>query len=163
MKIAIVISHPVQHFCPMYASWASIKDIDLKVFFGSNLGAVKYINPNFKKEVQWSNLYIDEFKHEFLNGDKTLQCELTLDAEIFEKYPHIDVPKHFIHHGLAEEFINLPSFNIVKDNTIRIGLSENWLRTDINTQCLLQIINENPTIFFEFWVSYQAKESNIGR
>lgn len=61
------MSHPIQHFCPMYASWASIEGIDLKVFFGSNLGAVKYVDPNFGKEIVWSNLYLDEFKHEFLN------------------------------------------------------------------------------------------------
>lgn len=79
-KIAIVISHPVQHFCPMYASWAKIEGVQLKVFFGSNLGAVKYIDPNFKKEISWSNLYLDEFDHEFLNGDKTLQSTPELDA-----------------------------------------------------------------------------------
>ena len=79
--MALVISHPIQHFCPMYASWATIKGIDLKVFFGSNLGAVKYIDPNFKKEIQWNNLYLDEFNHDFLNGDKTLQSEPNSDVD----------------------------------------------------------------------------------
>ena len=84
-KIAIVISHPVQHFCPMYASWAKLNGISLKVFFASNLGSAKYFDTNFKKEISWSNLYLDEFSHEFLNGDKTLQSTQELDAENFSE------------------------------------------------------------------------------
>ena len=99
MKIALVISHPVQHFCPMYASWASIEGIDLKVFFGSNLGAAKYIDPNFKKEVQWNNLYLDEFNHEFLNGNKTLQSEPKLDAENLDIKLDDFAPDILIHYG----------------------------------------------------------------
>lgn len=99
MKIALVISHPVQHFCPMYASWANIEGIELKVFFGSNLGAVKYIDPNFKKEVQWSNLYLDEFNHEFLNGDRTLQSTPELDAENLDDKLNEFEPDLLIHYG----------------------------------------------------------------
>lgn len=99
MKIAIVISHPVQHFCPMYASWASIDGIDLKVFFGSNLGAVKYIDPNFKKEISWNNLYLDEFNHEFLNGDTTLQSTPNLDAENLDDKLLAFAPDLLVHYG----------------------------------------------------------------
>ena len=42
LKIAIVVSHPIQHFCPQYVSFAKNKDIELKVFFGSALGHKKY-------------------------------------------------------------------------------------------------------------------------
>ena len=87
---------------------------------------------------------------------------ISITREILEKYPHINAPKHFMHHGLAEEFINPPEANFVKDKKIRVGLSGNWLRTDIDTNCLLQIIRENPTVVFEFWGSYQEKQSNIG-
>ncbi len=89
----------MQHFCPMYASWASIDGIDLKVFFGSNLGAVKYIDPNFKKEVQWNNLYLDGFNHEFLNGDKTLQSTLDLDAKNLDKKLDEFAPNLLVHYG----------------------------------------------------------------
>ena len=99
MKIALVISHPVQHFCPMYASWASIEGIELKVFFGSNLGAVKYIDPNFKKEIQWNNLYLNEFNHEFLNGSSTLQSTAELDAENLDKKLDEFSPDLLVHYG----------------------------------------------------------------
>ncbi len=87
---------------------------------------------------------------------------ISITREILEKYPHINKPKHFIHHGLADEFVNVDTTNIVKDDIIRVGLSGNWLRTDLDVKCLLKIITENPTIAFEFWGTYQAKQSNIG-
>jgi glycosyltransferase involved in cell wall biosynthesis len=80
LRIAIVVSHPIQHFCPQYASWAANKGIQLKVFFGSDLGAVKYFDPNFKKEINWNQLYLEEYEHDFLNGDKTLQPDKKLEA-----------------------------------------------------------------------------------
>jgi glycosyltransferase involved in cell wall biosynthesis len=80
MKIAIIVSHPIQHFCPMYASWAKNKNIKLKVFFASNIGAVAYHDNSFGHEIKWGNLYLDEFDHCFLNGDKTLAVNKTLDA-----------------------------------------------------------------------------------
>lgn len=102
----------------MYASWASIKGIDLKVFFGSNLGAVKYIDPNFKKEVQWSNLYLDEFNHEFLNGSTTLQSTPDLDAENLDEKLNEFAPDLVVHYGyfhkLAKRARNWAITNNVK-------------------------------------------------
>jgi glycosyltransferase involved in cell wall biosynthesis len=80
MKIAIVVSHPIQHFCPMYASWAKNNNVNLKVFFASNLGVQPYEDENFARQIKWANLYLDEFEHEFLNGLETLQINKNLDA-----------------------------------------------------------------------------------
>ena len=91
-------------------------------------------------------------------------CDLLFSVthEIIEKYAHLNVPMYFTHHGLAEEFIDPPKLEFEKDGKIHVGLSGNWLRKDIDTFCLLKIINENPEIIFEFWGAYKAKDSNIG-
>ncbi len=96
--------------------------------------------------------------------DSANGCDMIFSVtnEILNKYHHLNVPKHFIHHGLAEVFINSEDFEDVKDNTIRVGLSGNLLRKDIDTLCLLKIVKENPSIIFEFWGSYKEKDSNIG-
>jgi len=86
----------------------------------------------------------------------------SITNEILEKYQHLNVSKHFMHHGLAKEFVEPEKTNFVEDNIIRVGLSGNWLRTDIDTACLIKIINNNPNIVFEFWGSFQAKQNNIG-
>ncbi len=82
IKLAIVISHPIQHFCPQYASFAKNERVTLKVFFASKLGLARYIDKNFKQEISWGNLALDKFQHEFLNGDKVLQADSNLDAPV---------------------------------------------------------------------------------
>jgi len=84
LKIALIVSHPIQHFCPQYASFGMDKPIEFKVYFASALGKEKYYDVNFKMEIAWSNLYLDQFDHHFLNGDQVLQSNRKLDAPSLE-------------------------------------------------------------------------------
>ena len=65
-RVAVVVSHPIQHFCPQYSSWSRLTGVELKVFFASNHGLAPYHDINFGKEIQW-RLTLD-FDHEFLSG-----------------------------------------------------------------------------------------------
>lgn len=85
IKIAIVISHPIQHFCPQYVSFTKNRAIDFKVFFGSALGYKKYVDANFKHEIHWDNLNLDKFPHHFLNGEEIIQPDKNLEAPTLEK------------------------------------------------------------------------------
>lgn len=96
-----------------------------------------------------------------ISSAKDCNVIISITREIILKYKEFNVPKHFIHHGLADEFINANK-QIKTDNQLRFGLSGNWLRKDIDTKCLLQIIKENENIIFEFWGSYKSQQSNIG-
>jgi glycosyltransferase involved in cell wall biosynthesis len=80
LRIALIISHPIQHFCPQYVSFAQNPKIEIKVFFASMLGYKKYIDPDFKQEISWGNLELDKFQHEFLNGNKVIPAGKNLDA-----------------------------------------------------------------------------------
>lgn len=80
MKVAIVVSHPIQHFCPQYISLSKIPGFTIKVFFASMLGYKKFIDKNFGQELVWNNLRMNEFDHVFLNGDQVLQSNKELDA-----------------------------------------------------------------------------------
>src|SRR6185312_4279676 len=80
LKIALVVSHPIQHFCPQYVSFAENEQIEFKVFFASTLGLKKYRDPGFKKEISWDNLNLDQFQHEFLNGEQVLKVDKNIDA-----------------------------------------------------------------------------------
>jgi glycosyltransferase involved in cell wall biosynthesis len=83
-RIALVVSHPIQHFCPQYASFAMNKNVEFKVFFASMLGFKKYFDPNFKKEISWGDLNLDQFEHAFLNGDQVIVSDRNLDAPNLE-------------------------------------------------------------------------------
>jgi glycosyltransferase involved in cell wall biosynthesis len=82
LKIALVVSHPIQHFCPQYVSFAENKNIEFKVFFASRLGLEKYMDENFKQEISWGNLNLHQFDHQFLNGDAVLQSDKNIDAPL---------------------------------------------------------------------------------
>jgi glycosyltransferase involved in cell wall biosynthesis len=120
VKIAIVVSHPIQHFCPMYASWAKNPNIRLKVFFASNLGATSYIDKDFGREIKWGNLYLDQFDHCFLNGNKTLGIDSKLDAPNIEEYLNNFAPQLLIHYGYIYPFTKRLR-NWALKNKVKIG------------------------------------------
>jgi glycosyltransferase involved in cell wall biosynthesis len=66
-RVGVVISHPIQHFCPQYTSWATLPNVSLKVFFASNQGLTAYEDKNFGRLVKWDGIKLD-FPHEFLRG-----------------------------------------------------------------------------------------------
>lgn len=80
LNVALVVSHPIQHFCPQYASFARHPGIRFKVFFASALGHKAYHDPNFNTTIAWDNLRLESFDHQFLNGGEVLQPGKELDA-----------------------------------------------------------------------------------
>ena len=78
-RIAVVVSHPIQHFCPQYSNWSKLPGVDLRVFFASDHGKVAYQDPGFGRKVQWTGLSL-EFPHEFLPGASGKSLQLDLDS-----------------------------------------------------------------------------------
>ncbi len=79
-RIAVVVSHPIQHFCPQYAALAEVPDWELRVFFASAAGARPYEDPQFGRTVVWDGLHLGRFAHEFLNGGAALPISTAIDA-----------------------------------------------------------------------------------
>lgn len=79
-KIAIVVSHPIQHFCPMYRSWSKSNDFEIVVFFVSKMGLYKYFDSKFGRDVSWGSLYLDYFNHVFLNTSDNSIVDKKLDS-----------------------------------------------------------------------------------
>ncbi len=119
-RIAVIVSHPIQHFCPQYASWANNDEISLKVFFASTIGFKKYIDPNFKTEVSWDNLHLDQFDHFFLNGGATLLSTKNLDAPDVEKELTIFNPDVVIIYGYFQK-LQRRTYNWAIKNRVQIA------------------------------------------
>jgi hypothetical protein len=81
--------------------------------------------------------------------------------EILTKYSQFKMPKHFINHGVTEDFL-VEAIDEKINNPMRIGFSGNLLRNDIDRVTLLKIIQENEQCIFEFWGSYTSSQANIG-
>lgn len=97
-----------------------------------------------------------------IDSAKGSQVIFSVTREILKKYEKYDVPCHFINHGVTEDFIASEGEEYKVGDPIRIGFSGNLLRPDIDRSTLLQITKGNPGCQFEFWGSYQFKDSNIG-
>ena len=132
LKIAIVVSHPIQHFCPQYVSFAQHENIQLKVFFGSALGYKKYLDENFKQEIFWGNLQLDKFDHVFLNGDAVLQADKNLDALTLEKELSMYAPDCVIQYGYFQALQKRTYRWAVKNKVALAYISDTELRQQRN-------------------------------
>jgi len=119
-KLAIIVSHPIQHFCPQYASLAAQPNLKVKVFFASALGYKKYVDPLFNREISWGNLQLDEFDHVFLNGDQTLAADKDLDAPNIEKELDTFIPDIVIVYGYFQRFTRR-AYNWARKNKKKIA------------------------------------------
>lgn len=79
-RLAIVLSHPIQHFSPLYATWAASSQWAIHVYFGSRVGADPYFDRNFGQVVSWSGLGLERYPHTFLNGTAAIPVTNDLDA-----------------------------------------------------------------------------------
>ena len=66
LRLAVVVSHPIQHFAPWHRELAAVPGIELKVFFCRNRGAASYFDEGFGTEVKWDIPLLDGYEFEFL-------------------------------------------------------------------------------------------------
>ena len=71
-KLAIVVSHPIQHFVSFYRSIAEEPDIELKVFYMSDFSVRGYFDQEMGAEVAWKMDLLSSYDHEFLPEAKSI-------------------------------------------------------------------------------------------
>ena len=52
-RLAVVVSHPIQYYVPLYRQLAKRTDIDLKVFFTWHAGQTSQYDPGFQRNLAW--------------------------------------------------------------------------------------------------------------
>lgn len=52
-RLAIVVSHPIQHFVPLYRALANNGEIEVKVFFASRVGLEPYYDSEMQTHIAW--------------------------------------------------------------------------------------------------------------
>jgi len=70
-RVGIVVTHPIQHFCPLYRALTSSGAIGLRVLFASNAGAESYFDAGFGQDIRFQHDLLAGFDHEFLPGHVT--------------------------------------------------------------------------------------------
>lgn len=66
IRLAIVVSHPIQHFVHFYRALAKREELSVKVFFCSRIGMEKYFDKDMGTVIQWADDMTGGFEHEFL-------------------------------------------------------------------------------------------------
>jgi glycosyltransferase involved in cell wall biosynthesis len=67
-RLAIVLSHPVQYFSPLFRTLATQPGLDLTVFYGSRRGVVPMVDPGFGKAYTWDVPLLEGYRYKFLAG-----------------------------------------------------------------------------------------------
>ena len=52
-RLAVIVSHPIQYFVPLYRRLAASEDVDLRVFFTWHSGQAPVRDPGFARDVRW--------------------------------------------------------------------------------------------------------------
>ncbi|EGD57206.1 glycosyl transferase group 1 [Novosphingobium nitrogenifigens DSM 19370] len=66
VRLAIVVSHPIQYYVPLYQRLARDPDIALKVFYMSDISIRGGFDPGFGGEVKWNIDLLEGYDHEFV-------------------------------------------------------------------------------------------------
>jgi glycosyltransferase involved in cell wall biosynthesis len=67
-RIAIVNSHPIQYFAPLYAYLSSAEDIELTVFYLSDSSIRGAMDPGFNAPVKWDVDLLSGYSYRFIGG-----------------------------------------------------------------------------------------------
>jgi hypothetical protein len=126
----------------------------------SNAFPLKYFSNKSKKiffAADWPNSKVS------INAAQSADLIVSVAPEILDEFSSINCKKILVDHAVADCFIEEGKMKFIKkDKQIRIGLSGNFLRSDIDRQALLDIIYSFSNINFEFFGSYQFNENNLG-
>jgi glycosyltransferase involved in cell wall biosynthesis len=86
VRLAYLVSHPIQYQAPLLRRIAQEPDIELTVFFGSDFSLRSYQDEGFGVEVKWDVPLLDGYRHKFLpviRDDGTQTVTTPLNYGIF--------------------------------------------------------------------------------
>lgn len=66
VRVAYLVSHPIQYQAPLLRRISQEPDIELTVFFCSDFSAHEYVDKGFGVDVEWDVPLVDGYRHEFL-------------------------------------------------------------------------------------------------
>lgn len=66
-RLAILVSHPIQYFVPLYRSLSNRTDIDLRVFYRTRVGVDEYFDAGFGGKVKWDIPLLEGYRFDFLS------------------------------------------------------------------------------------------------
>jgi glycosyltransferase involved in cell wall biosynthesis len=72
IRLAIVVSHPIQHFVSFYRALASRTDLRIRVFYASKIGVNAYYDHEMAATIRWAGDPLSGYESEFLPGSERI-------------------------------------------------------------------------------------------
>lgn len=66
LRLAVVVSHPIQYFAPLWRALAREPDVQLHVLFATRVGLDKTYDAEMKTDLAWATDLTGGYSHEFL-------------------------------------------------------------------------------------------------
>jgi glycosyltransferase involved in cell wall biosynthesis len=66
LRLAYLVTHPIQYQAPLLRRIAAEPDIQLKVFFSSDISVRSYVDPGFRHQIRWDVPLLDGYEYGFL-------------------------------------------------------------------------------------------------
>ncbi len=88
VRLAYLVSHPIQYQAPLLRRIAEEREIELTVFFGSDFSVKGYQDEGFGVGVKWDVPLLEGYRHEFLPAIRdrgTVSVTTPLNRGIFER------------------------------------------------------------------------------
>jgi len=72
IRLAIVVSHPIQHFVSLYRALASRTELRVKVFYAAKIGVNAYYDQEMAATIRWAGDPLSGYESEFLPGSERI-------------------------------------------------------------------------------------------
>lgn len=66
VRLAVVVSHPIQYYEPLYRRLAARDDLELQIFFTWHAGGAAHRDHGFEREVEWDIPLTEGYEHELV-------------------------------------------------------------------------------------------------
>ena len=78
IRVAHVVSHPIQYYVQLYRALAALPDIELTVFYLSDQGLDGYFDAGFQKQIRWDVDLLGGYRSVFLESGKDGRKNLSI-------------------------------------------------------------------------------------
>lgn len=176
-RLAILNSHPIQYFAPLYRRIAQEPDIDLTVYFCSRQGLDEYVDTGFGQQVKWDIPLVEGYNHKFLPNlrrrDQVSGMLSLINPSIIselrrERYDALWVNGHNIFTNLmAIGAANLLGIPVLMRGETHLGLQRSGIKKHLH-QPVMKLFYKSCTAFLaigtrnaEFYRAHGIAEKNI--
>jgi len=73
LKLAVVVSHPIQYYAPLYRRLAAASELDLTVLFAARIGLDVRRDVKMGVDMAWDTDLTGGYRHRFLAGAESIQ------------------------------------------------------------------------------------------